>query len=84
MQRYYRHDINDMVDLADLTWEQKEQVLRELFARMNGAKANYGKEKQQQQQQQYALTFEDSNNNRMRESVNSDEENSSGDRKKSS
>ncbi len=28
------HDINDLVDLADLTWEQKEQVLRELFARM--------------------------------------------------
>ncbi len=27
-----------LVDLADLTWEQKEQVLRELFARMNGAK----------------------------------------------
>jgi len=24
------------VDIADLTWEQKEKVLRYLFARMNG------------------------------------------------
>lgn len=28
------YNINNVVDLADLTWEQKEQVLRELFARM--------------------------------------------------
>lgn len=28
------YDVNNLVDLADLTWEQKEQVLRELFARM--------------------------------------------------
>lgn len=27
-----------MFDLNDLTWEQKEQVLRELFARINGMK----------------------------------------------
>ena len=27
------------MDLNDLTWEQKEQVLRELFARMNGVKS---------------------------------------------
>ncbi len=32
--------MNDIVDLVDLTWEQKEQVLRELFSRMNGAKSN--------------------------------------------
>jgi len=28
----------DQVDMADLTWEQKEKVLRLLFARMNGQK----------------------------------------------
>ncbi|CAF4934799.1 unnamed protein product, partial [Rotaria magnacalcarata] len=28
------------VDIADLTWEQKEQVLRALFIRMNARKAN--------------------------------------------
>ena len=28
------YDFGNLVDLADLTWEQKEQVLRELFARM--------------------------------------------------
>jgi hypothetical protein len=27
------------LDLNDLTWEQREKVLRELFARMNGNKA---------------------------------------------
>jgi hypothetical protein len=31
-------DINKLIDLNDLTWEQREQVLRELFARMNGTK----------------------------------------------
>lgn len=35
----YRCDVDELVDLNDLTWEQKEQVLRELFARMNGNKA---------------------------------------------
>lgn len=35
----YRYDISKLVDLSELTWEQKEQVLRELFARMNGAAA---------------------------------------------
>lgn len=33
-------DINKLVDLNDLTWEQREQVLRELFARMNGTKSS--------------------------------------------
>lgn len=37
-------DMSKLVDLADLTWEQKEQVLRELFARMNGAKVDDQKE----------------------------------------
>ena len=32
------------VDMSDLTWEQKERVLRYLFARMNGGSA---KEKRQ-------------------------------------
>ena len=32
--------MSKLVDLNELTWEQKEQVLRELFARMNGAKLN--------------------------------------------
>ena len=31
-------DISSMVDLSELTWEQREQVLRLLFARMNGHK----------------------------------------------
>ncbi|CAF0840532.1 unnamed protein product [Brachionus calyciflorus] len=30
--------VDKVFDLNDLTWEQKEQVLRELFARMNGVK----------------------------------------------
>jgi len=34
------YDVNELADIDELTWEQKEQVLRELFARMNGAKAN--------------------------------------------
>jgi hypothetical protein len=28
------------VDVSDLTWEQKEKVLRFLFARMNGARGH--------------------------------------------
>ena len=35
-----RNDLTDLLDIGELTWEQKEQVFRELFARMNGAKAN--------------------------------------------
>ncbi|XP_064623880.1 basal body-orientation factor 1-like [Lineus longissimus] len=31
-------DLSGKVDVADLTWEQKERVLRYLFAKMNGAK----------------------------------------------
>lgn len=37
-------NLNNMVDLVDLTWEQKEQVLRELFSRMNGPKKQKDKE----------------------------------------
>ena len=37
--------MNDIVDLVDLTFEKKEQVLRELFSRMNGAKSNKPSEK---------------------------------------
>lgn len=33
-----RCNIDELIDLSDLTWEQREQVLRELFARMNGNK----------------------------------------------
>ena len=34
-----RYDISGKVDISDLTWEQKERVIRYLFARMNrGAK----------------------------------------------
>jgi hypothetical protein len=29
--------MNELIDLADLTWEQKEQVIRQLFARINGS-----------------------------------------------
>ncbi|CAC5418876.1 Basal body-orientation factor 1 [Mytilus coruscus] len=31
------YDIGGKVDVSDLTWEQKEKVLRYLFARMNGS-----------------------------------------------
>lgn len=40
-------DIAGHVDISDLTWEQKERVLRFLFARMNSSK----KGPQQQQRQ---------------------------------
>lgn len=33
---FYRYDISGKVDISDLTWEQKERVIRYLFARMNG------------------------------------------------
>lgn len=32
-----RVDVSGRVDVSDLTWEQKERVLRHLFAKMNGA-----------------------------------------------
>ena len=35
-------EISGKVDISDLTWEQKEKVLRFLFAKMNGARANRG------------------------------------------
>ncbi|XP_013388908.1 basal body-orientation factor 1 [Lingula anatina] len=31
-------DLSGQVDISDLTWEQKEKVLRTLFAKMNGTK----------------------------------------------
>ncbi|KAG7275432.1 hypothetical protein CRUP_033165 [Coryphaenoides rupestris] len=34
----WAHVQSNQVDIADLTWEQKEKVLRLLFARMNGQK----------------------------------------------
>lgn len=33
---FHRYDISGKVDISDLTWEQKERVIRYLFARMNG------------------------------------------------
>ena len=32
--------MNSGVKATDMTWEQKEQVLRELFTRMNASKAS--------------------------------------------
>lgn len=37
---YSRTNLGVEVDIADLTWEQKEQVLRALFIRMNSKKSN--------------------------------------------
>lgn len=34
--KFVRTDIQGNVDIGDLTWEQKEKVLRLLFAKMNG------------------------------------------------
>ncbi|XP_059210979.1 basal body-orientation factor 1 [Centropristis striata] len=34
----WTHQPNSKVEISDLTWEQKEQVLRLLFAKMNGQK----------------------------------------------
>lgn len=34
--KFSRTDIQGNVDIRDLTWEQKEKVLRLLFAKMNG------------------------------------------------
>lgn len=36
------YDISGNVDISDLTWEQKERILRYLFARMNGSKKREG------------------------------------------
>ena len=33
-----RMGVKGNIDISDLTWEQKEKVLRFLFAKMNGAK----------------------------------------------
>lgn len=40
--------LNSTVDIADLTWEQRERVLRLLFAKMNGVKADTPKKKPHQ------------------------------------
>lgn len=34
--KFFRTNIQGNVDIGDLTWEQKEKVLRLLFAKMNG------------------------------------------------
>ena len=36
----FRTNLGAEVDIADLTWEQKEQVLRALFIRMNTKKSS--------------------------------------------
>ena len=38
-----RVDVSGKVDISDLTWEQKERVLRYLFAKVNGARDKRGK-----------------------------------------
>ena len=35
---FYSYDVSGKVDISDLTWEQKERVLRYLFAKINGTK----------------------------------------------
>ena len=50
-----------MVDLVDLTWEQKEQVLRELFSRMNGAKEPTSKKQNLAISQENRDNYDDSN-----------------------
>ena len=50
---YLRHDISNLTEVGELTWEQKEQVLRELFARMNS----------KSQKKKQPMIKEDSNNN---------------------
>lgn len=63
------YDVNELADIDELTWEQKEQVLRELFARMNGAKAN-----KSLNQQSKALVKVNSNPNLVYDSNDDDEE----------
>lgn len=53
-----------MVDLVDLTWEQKEQVLRELFARINGTKVNKAKNDSDNRKTQKSLALTHSSNNK--------------------
>ena len=39
----YRMAMSGKVDISELTWEQKEKVLRYLFAKMNGARDKRGR-----------------------------------------
>ncbi len=69
-----------LVDLADLTWEQKEQVLRELFARMNGAKvakqaeAGAARPPKKATSKQLALVESRSTNNALLDKYDTDDE----------
>ena len=40
---YFRTHVQGQVDIGDLTWEQKEKVLRFLFAKMNHTEPKRGK-----------------------------------------
>ena len=62
--------MSKLVDLTDLTWEQKEQVLRELFARMNGAKVNKKDEKKKTKM----LALESKSSQNMLDKYDTDEE----------
>lgn len=53
-------DMSKLVDLSDLTWEQKEQVLRELFARMNGAKTEKDEDEKSKQKNKSKMLALDS------------------------
>lgn len=64
------YDMSKLVDLTDLTWEQKEQVLRELFARMNGAKVNKKDEKKNTKM----LALESKSSQNMLDKYDTDEE----------
>ena len=48
--------------MVDLTWEQKEQVLRELFARMNGTKVKSDKDKSQMKSNMSIVRIDDRKN----------------------
>ncbi len=37
--QHFSEEVSIKVDISELTWEQKEKVLRFLFAKMNSAKA---------------------------------------------
>ncbi len=63
------YDVNELADIDELTWEQKEQVLRELFARMNGAKTD----KSMNRHQNKALVKVNSNPNLVYDSNDDDE-----------
>lgn len=62
--------MSKLVDLTDLTWEQKEQVLRELFARMNGAKVN----KKEDQKKPKMLALESKSSQNVLDKYDTDEE----------